>query len=70
MTESTVEIPIRGICCGNSIVRAQKVIKGMAGVTATRIDLARNVAVVRGSFDTAAVTAAIKDAGFGAVAAE
>lgn len=68
MSEKTVEIPVRGICCGNSIVRAQKLIKAMPGVASVRIDLARNVAVVHGGFDAAAVTAAIMAAGFGVMA--
>ena len=70
MNESTTEIPISGICCGNSIVRAQKLIKSIAGVEAVRIDLARKVAIVRGSFDTQAVTDVIATAGFGGVATE
>ena len=68
MTEKTVEIPIRGICCGNSIVRAKKLIEALPGVASVRIDLARNVAVVHGGFDTAEVTAAITAAGFGVTA--
>ena len=70
MNESTTEIPISGICCGNSIVRAQKLIKSIVGVEAVRIDLARKVAIVRGSLDTQADTEVIATAGFGGVATE
>jgi Cu+-exporting ATPase len=64
MTEQTQDIPISGICCGNSIVRAQKTIKAVAGVTGVRIDLARHVAQVRGHFSADAVIAALNAAGF------
>ncbi|MFN2309872.1 MAG: cation transporter [Gammaproteobacteria bacterium] len=64
MTEQTQDIPINGICCGNSIVRAQKTIKAVAGVTGVRIDLARHVAQVRGNFNTETVIAALHAAGF------
>lgn len=70
MNESTTEIPISGICCGNSIVRAQKLIKSIVGVEAVRIDLARKVAIVRGSLDTQADREVIATAGFGGVATE
>ena len=70
MNESTTEIPISGICCGNSSVRAQKLIKSIVGVEAVRIDLARKVAIVRGSLDTQADREVIATAGFGGVATE
>jgi len=64
MTEQTQDIPISGICCGNSIVRAQKTIKSVAGVTGVRIDLTRHVAQVRGNFNADTVIAALNAAGF------
>lgn len=70
MNESTTEIPISGICYGDSIVRAQKLIKSIVGVEAVRIDLARKVAIVRGSLDTQADREVIATAGFGGVATE
>ncbi len=66
MSEMMQEIPVGGICCGNSIVRAQKTIKAVAGVTGVRIDLVRNVAQVRGAFDTGTVIVALQTAGFSA----
>jgi len=55
---------IGGICCGNSIVRAQKAIKSVAGVIKARIDLAKGLAHVDGEADPAAVVAALMQAGF------
>jgi copper chaperone CopZ len=66
MSEMMQEFPIGGICCGNGIVSAQKTIKAVAGVTGVRIDLARNVAQVRGDFDTGAVITALHAAGYSA----
>jgi copper chaperone CopZ len=66
MSETMRDIPIAGVCCGNSIVRAQKAIKAVAGVTGVRIDLAHNLAHVRGDFDAEAIIAALNAAGFAA----
>jgi copper chaperone CopZ len=59
MSEMMQEFSIGGICCDNSIVSAQKTIKAVAGVTGVRIDLAHNVAQVRGDFDSGTVIVAL-----------
>ncbi|TCK17985.1 heavy-metal-associated domain-containing protein [Thiogranum longum] len=64
MSQSDVQIKVGGICCGNSIVRAQKVIKAFDEVKAVRIDLANNLAHIEGSPDPEAIVAALIGAGF------
>ena len=59
---------IGGVCCGNSIVKAQKAIRSVAGVIKTRIDLAKGLAHVESETDPAAVVAALTQAGFSATA--
>lgn len=60
----TLMFNIGGVCCGNSIVRAQKAIKTVAGVTKARIDLAKQLALVEGEADPVAVVTALTAAGF------
>ena len=64
MNKSSLQIKIGGICCGNSIVRAQKVIKEFDGVQGVRIDLANNLAHIKGSPDANEIVAALIGAGF------
>ena len=67
MSQDNLRISVSGICCGNSIVRAQKAIKAIEGVNKVRIDLANNLAHIEGAPDPEAVVAGLIDAGFPAV---
>ena len=64
MHEKNFQISVGGICCGNSIVRAQKAIKTVEGVHKVRIDLANNLAHISGDLSPQAVVTALIDAGF------
>ena len=64
MSNADLKIQVSGICCGNSIVRAQKAIKTIEGVDRVRIDLANNLAHISGSPSPQAVVAALEAAGF------
>lgn len=64
MNDEGLQIQVSGICCGNSIVRAQKIIKAIEGVSKVRIDLANNLAHITGNPSPQAVVSALVDAGF------
>ena len=64
MSQDNLRISVNGICCGNSIVRAQKVIKAIEGVNKVRIDLANNLAHISGNPSPHAVVTALIEAGF------
>ena len=64
MSQDNLQISVSGICCGNSIVRAQKVIKAIEGVSKVRIDLANNLAHISGNPSPHAVVKALIEAGF------
>ena len=64
MSQDNLQISVDGICCGNSIVRAQKVIKSIEGVGKVRIDLANNLAHISGDPSPDVVVAALIEAGF------
>ncbi len=64
MSNENLRIKIGGVTCGNSIVRAQKVIKAIEGVSHVRIDLAENVARITGKPSPDAIIAALNEAGF------
>ena len=64
MNDADLQIQVSGICCGNSIVRAQKVIKVIKGVSKVRIDLANNLAHITGNPSPQAVVSALIEAGF------
>lgn len=64
MYQTSLQINVSGICCGNSIVRARKVIKAFDSVSGVRIDLANNLAHIEGNPDPEAVVVALIEAGF------
>ena len=67
MSQDNLRISVSGICCGNSIVRAQKAIKAIEDVNKVRIDLANKLAHIEGGPDPEAVVAGLIGAGFPAV---
>ncbi|HEB95515.1 MAG TPA: heavy-metal-associated domain-containing protein [Sedimenticola thiotaurini] len=58
------EFELQGACCANGIIRAKKVIKGIAGTGKVTIDLAQNIARVEGDVDPEAIVSALRAAKF------
>ncbi len=62
MTEIVLSVP--GISCEHCATAISEEVRGVAGVTAVRVDLAARTVRVVGTDDTAAVRAAIDEAGY------
>jgi len=58
------EFELQGACCANGIIRAKKVIRGIAGTEKVTINLAENIAQVEGDIDPEAVVTALREARF------
>lgn len=63
MMSETV-LKIEGMSCNHCKMAVENAIKGVAGVTAVQVDLAKKEAVVSGSPERAALVEAVDDAGY------
>lgn len=63
MMSETV-IKIEGMSCNHCKMAVEKALKGVAGVTAAQVDLAKKEAVVSGSAERAAMVKAVDEAGY------
>jgi copper chaperone CopZ len=63
-----IVLKIEGMTCGGCVRSVEKALGKVAGVTATRVDLAQGQATVDAEkgVDPAAVVAAVEDAGYDA----
>lgn len=74
MTESTgnkVVLKVEGMTCGHCVGRVQKALDATAGVIEAKVDLDSRTAEIRfdSGTDTAALIAAVEQAGYSAAAA-
>jgi copper chaperone len=61
---ATTVFTIGGMSCNHCKMSVEKAIGGVAGVESVNVDLPGGKAYVTGEFDSYAVKAAVKDAGF------
>ncbi len=64
MNETTYTV--KGMHCQSCVANVSESVEEVEGVTAVNVDLASEKVVVRGTFDDAAVRAAITSAGYNA----
>jgi len=57
-------LKVEGMSCNHCKMAVEKALKGVAGVTAVQVDLAKKEAVVSGSPDRAAMVEAVDEAGY------
>ncbi len=62
------KLKITGMTCGHCVAHAKKNLEAVPGVTSVEVQLEPGGAVVQGNADTAALIAAVKEAGYEAVA--
>ena len=65
----TTKLKIAGMTCGHCVAAVGKALRGTAGVTEARVDLASGSAEVdhaEGAVSTAALVAAVREAGYAA----
>ena len=60
---------VKGMTCDNCVQHVTKAVQSIPGVTAVKVDLATSSADVEGTFDTAAIVAAIEEEGYEAAVA-
>ncbi len=60
----TIEIKVGGMSCQHCVNAVDKAVRAVAGVTDAAVDLTGGSVKVTGSFDRAAVVAAIKAEGY------
>ncbi|MFN7168278.1 MAG: heavy metal translocating P-type ATPase [Pannonibacter sp.] len=63
-TAASVEVAIEGMTCASCVGRVEKALKAVPGVTNAVVNLATEKATVQGTADTAAIVAAIANAGY------
>ncbi len=63
---SSLEIAIEGMSCASCVGRVEKALKAVPGVTDAVVNLATEKATVQGAVETAAILAAIENAGYDA----
>ncbi|MDE1953368.1 MAG: cation transporter [Betaproteobacteria bacterium] len=61
-----VKLKITGMTCAHCVHAVIKALDSVAGVDKAEVKLESGVAIVRGPADTAALIAAVKDAGYAA----
>lgn len=61
---STIVLEVEGMHCAACVKHVTKALEGVAGVSAVAVELEAERAVVEGSADASALTAALKDAGY------
>ena len=63
--KETVKLDVTGMHCEKCVAHVTEALEGVEGVTNVSVSLADNAATVEGhGFDTAALVAAVKEAGF------
>lgn len=67
---STVLLQVEGMSCGACVKHVTKALNAVPGVNNVAVDLDAGRATVEGSADSAALTAALKDAGYPATVDE
>ncbi len=60
----TLLFDVKGMTCDNCVQHVTKAVKGVAGVSDVKVDLATNSAKIEGEFDDAQVVAAIEEEGY------
>jgi Au+-exporting ATPase len=63
---ASLEVAIEGMTCASCVGRVEKALKAVPGVTSAVVNLATEKATIQGTADTAAVIAAIENAGYDA----
>ena len=63
-TMTTTTYDVKGMTCGHCVRSVTEEITGIDGVSAVDVDLDAGTATVTGEADSAAVTAAVVEAGF------
>jgi copper chaperone len=61
---SMIELKITGMTCAHCVQSVTRALQGVPGVDKAEVDLAGGVAHVRGQADSAALIAAVQDAGY------
>jgi len=64
MMAKTLLFDVKGMTCDNCVQHVTKAVKGVAGVSDVKVDLATNSAKVEGEFDDAKVVEAIEEEGY------
>lgn len=57
-------LKIEGMTCNHCKMAVEKALKGVPGVTAAQVDLAKNQAAVTGTAELSALAKAVEDAGY------
>lgn len=63
---SMIELKISGMTCAHCVRHVTQALQGVADVDQVEVDLAGGTAHVRGQADSAALIAAVQDAGYAA----
>ncbi|MER5424273.1 heavy-metal-associated domain-containing protein [Streptosporangium roseum] len=66
---STTTYTVKGMTCGHCVSSVKEEVSGVPGVTGVEVDLATGLLTVdgEGPVDTAAIVAAVEEAGYGVV---
>ncbi len=62
-----IKLTITGMTCGHCVAHAKKSLEAVPGVSKVEVSLEPGSATIEGDVDTAALLAAVKDAGYEAV---
>lgn len=69
--KEVVNLDVTGMHCEKCVARVKDALEGVEGVTGAEVSLENNAATVEGhGFETAALVAAVADAGFEAAVAQ
>ncbi|MGQ3149184.1 MAG: cation transporter, partial [Agrobacterium sp.] len=63
---AAISLSIEGMTCASCVGRVERALKAVPGVTSAVVNLATEKATIQGTADTAAVIAAIENAGYDA----